>query len=73
MAKEYMTILPDDPSDGPCYQVNPLLWNLIRRVKNLPEYMIGMKYPDGDPIFTEADAVRELDEYFGFPPPAACG
>lgn len=65
--KTFVQLTPEKPSNNPCYQSNPRLWNLFRDVKSLPVYIIGIHWPGEDPVCTEIDVVRFFEEYFKFP------
>jgi len=67
LMKEFTKLAPDDPSDLPCYYVNPKLWSVFLQIEELPDYIIAYKPLHHKPIFTEKDVVRKIDAYFGFP------
>lgn len=67
MAKDYMKAIPEHPNQEACYLKNRPLWEMFRDLYGLPEYVIGVKFVDEKPVFTEADVVEALDRHFGFP------
>jgi len=67
LMKTFTKLAPDKPSDLPCYYVNPNLWKVFLKLKELPEYIIAYKSLYNKPIFTEKDVVCTIDSFFGFP------
>lgn len=68
LGKQFVRLIPDDPSGEACYIKNPALWKLFREIEMLPEYVVGIKKPNEEPVCTEKSVIQKLDEFFKFPP-----